>query len=80
MRNDSTERNYTIPLEQALRLLERVDEQGRALFRELHLPGGEFHDVDGVPWVSPAVTVIAPVKQPTGAGVSGRQQRVSGSV
>jgi hypothetical protein len=74
------QRRYTLPLEQVRRLLERVDERGEPLFQELHLPGGEFHDVDGAPWSAPAVTVIVPVMPPEGAGTGGDQQRVSGSV
>jgi hypothetical protein len=66
VKEQSTQANYTIPLEQVRRLLERVDEQGRALFRELHLPGGEVFDLGGgVSWSAPAVTVIVPVTPPT---------------
>jgi hypothetical protein len=75
VKEQSTQANYTLPLEQVRRLLERVDEQGRPLFQELHLPGGEFHDVDGVPWSAPAVTLVCPVMPPAGAGTGGDQQR-----
>jgi hypothetical protein len=80
VKEQSTPANYTLPLEQVRKLLAKRDEQGRPLFQELHLEGGEFHDVDGVPWVAPGVTLVCPVMPPTGAGTAGDQQQWSGSV